>query len=64
MEKAYEVIVGTVLLLIGILGFLYRTGFGDIPTYLLVANIGFGLWGLFVGFTRDRNPRDPGSTEI
>lgn len=61
MEKLYELIVGTVLFLVGVFGFLFRSEFGFIPAYLLVINIVFGLWGLVIGFMK-AIPRDTAKT--
>jgi len=50
MLKNYGVVVGTILLLVGILGWIFRDGFGQIPLYLLIFNIIAGIWGLVFGF--------------
>ncbi|MCL5435825.1 MAG: hypothetical protein M1275_01985 [Patescibacteria group bacterium] len=52
MAKTYALTVGTVLLLVGILGWIFRDPFGQIPVYHLVVNILAGLWGLAVGFSK------------
>jgi len=59
MGKTYAVVVGTVLLLIGVLGWIFRSGFGDIPVYLLIVNIVAGLWGVIVGFSSGNKPAGP-----
>lgn len=52
MPKNYALTVGTVLLLVGILGWIFRPTFGEIPVYHLVVDIVAGLWGLAVGFSK------------
>lgn len=57
--KNYAVFVGAVYLLIGLLGWIFREGFGNIPLYLLVVNIVFGIWGLAVGFASSNRSQPP-----
>jgi len=52
VSKNYALIVGTVLLLVGVLGWIFRETFGQIPVYHLVVDILAGLWGLASGFSK------------
>ncbi|PIR97160.1 MAG: hypothetical protein COT91_03010 [Candidatus Doudnabacteria bacterium CG10_big_fil_rev_8_21_14_0_10_41_10] len=46
----YPIVAGAVLVLFGILGWIFREGFDFIPTYHLVIDIILGLVGLVIGF--------------
>lgn len=52
MLKNYALTVGTVLLLVGVLGWIFRGTFGQIPVYHLVVDVLAGLWGLAAGFSK------------
>jgi len=59
--KTYVIITGVALFLIGILGWIFRDSFGNIPPYHLLADIILGLWGIIIGFMPERE-KDKGST--
>ena len=52
MEKLYyySIVFGTVFVLVGIFGWIFRESFGQIPAYHLVIDIVFGLLALLFGF--------------
>lgn len=60
MAKTYAIVVGIVLLLVGVLGWIFRSQFGDIPVYHLVVNILAGLWGIYVGFMGEKSSSGAG----
>jgi len=52
--KLYPLVTGTVLLLVGILGWVFRSSFGEIPVYHLIADIVLGAWGVYLGYVPDK----------
>ena len=54
MLKNYGIVIGTILLLVGVLGWIFREGFGEIPLYLLIFNIVAGIWGPVFGWSKPR----------
>ena len=60
MAKTYAIVVGVVLLLVGVLGWVFRGPFGEIPVWHLIVNIVAGIWGLFVGFMGESKPQGQG----
>ena len=61
MAKTYAIVIGVVLLLVGVLGWIFKDQFSGIPTYHLVVDILAGLWGVYVGFMGEKKTAGSGS---
>jgi hypothetical protein len=53
--KSYSLITGTILFLLGFLGFAFRGSFNVPDSYLLLSLI-LGFWGIVVGLGGRKNP--------